>query len=100
MVACYGFNPCYSGNGFGSLILIHNLIFHTCFNPCYSGNGFGSDNSKENASNNCFVSILVIVEMGLVEWQRSSARICRKVSILVIVEMGLVGHYSHNCQIW
>ncbi len=37
------FNPCYSGNGFGSLIGTSPTFFVMhCFNPCYSGNGFGS----------------------------------------------------------
>ncbi len=37
------FNPCYSGNGFGSsngFVLGYSL--DGGFNPCYSGNGFGS----------------------------------------------------------
>ncbi len=41
-VRTYCFNPCYSGNGFGSKMLIHGRLKAVfSFNPCYSGNGFG-----------------------------------------------------------
>ncbi len=36
------FNPCYSGNGFGSMGAGARALYNGIrFNPCYSGNGFG-----------------------------------------------------------
>ncbi len=62
------------------------------FNPCYSGNGFGRQSAFISFTSPFLVSILVIVEMGLVD-KSVQLQHCTQgfVSILVIVEMGLVG---------
>ncbi len=58
--------------------------------------GLVAAKKKKPVTISTFVSILVIVEMGLVEYKAPIRWLCEEVSILVIVEMGLVVDNNMN----
>ncbi len=51
------------------------LADFSCFNPCYSGNGFGRSVNVPFRLSCMNVSILVIVEMGLVACKADCKRV-------------------------
>ena len=83
------FNPCFNGSWSESINKYYSIIPYRCFNPCFNGSWSERRKRQQKYRKHSFVSILVLMEVGLRECKCLAFKPTSLVSILVLMEVGL-----------